>query len=271
MQVVVSDNNNNDDHDAVAIAKEQQQQEISKQHLWILIDSAFPSGGFAHSVGLESYYQLGLCKDVVALKQFCLHSMENITSMYVPIINYIWHDEEVRGSADEYYRFIQQANDFVDANLNNHVAGNASKCQGEALLDIMIDCKDSAQFVNMHCIDMLENTHRHMKQGDRNEDVYAHHVVIYTVIGKALGVNLSDVRYSFCHINLKGIVASAVRLGMIGPSSSQQLQFQLGPLLSNSIALNQHKKDLEDSCQTSPMLDNVQANHENYFFKLFRS
>ncbi len=31
----------------------QGQKELSKQQLWILIDSAFPCGGFAHSQGLE--------------------------------------------------------------------------------------------------------------------------------------------------------------------------------------------------------------------------
>ena len=40
--------------------------------IWQLVDSAFPSGGFAHSAGLEAAFQAGEVATDAELRQFLL-------------------------------------------------------------------------------------------------------------------------------------------------------------------------------------------------------
>ena len=46
--------------------------------LWQLADSAFPSGGFAHSGGLEAAHQLGTVSDADALESFIENGLSQL-------------------------------------------------------------------------------------------------------------------------------------------------------------------------------------------------
>lgn len=85
-------------------------------------DSAFPTGSFAHSAGLEAAYQRGLLTTSEKVEQFLLASIENVGSFSVPFVreaHQLWTDLEAIRALDR----------LLNASLSNHIANRASTQQ----------------------------------------------------------------------------------------------------------------------------------------------
>jgi urease accessory protein len=92
--------------------------------LWQLIDSAFPSGAFAHSWGVEAAYQAGEIESETALRRFLRDSLWQTGHAVLPLVTTAHRDPA---------RF--EALDAVcEAFLTNAVANRASRQQGRAFL-----------------------------------------------------------------------------------------------------------------------------------------
>lgn len=85
-------------------------------------DSAFPTGSFAHSAGLEAAYQRGLLTTSEKVEQFLLASVENVGSFSAPFVreaHQLWNDLEAIRALDR----------LLNASLSNHIANRASTQQ----------------------------------------------------------------------------------------------------------------------------------------------
>src|SRR5215211_1603084 len=91
---------------------------------WQLVDSAFPSGGFAHSWGLEAAYQAGAVTTDAALARFLEDSLWQAGHTALPFV----------GAAYDSPARTAELDDLCDAYLVNAVANRASRAQGKALL-----------------------------------------------------------------------------------------------------------------------------------------
>ena len=60
---------------------------VSDWLLWQLADSAFPSGGFAHSGGLEAAWQQGEVRSRDLLTGFIQHSLTQLGRSVLPFIS----------------------------------------------------------------------------------------------------------------------------------------------------------------------------------------
>src|SRR5258708_19215453 len=89
--------------------------------LWQLADSAFPTGGFAHSIGLEAAWQQGEV-NASSLPRFVRDAMVQAGWGGVPFLLAAHDDPEVLQAIDE----------RCDAFLRNQVANRASRVQGRA-------------------------------------------------------------------------------------------------------------------------------------------
>jgi urease accessory protein len=90
---------------------------------WQIVDSAFPTGVFAHSWGLESAWQHGEVEDSAALQRFVEASVHQAGYAVLPLVNAAFDDPERYEALDE----------LADAFLVNTVANRASRTQGRAL------------------------------------------------------------------------------------------------------------------------------------------
>ena len=92
--------------------------------IWQLVDSAFPSGGFAHSAGLEASWQQGLV-DAESLSSWIETQLAQTARAALPFVL-------AARRAPERFRTIDAD---CDGFLTNHVANRASRSQGQALAD----------------------------------------------------------------------------------------------------------------------------------------
>src|SRR5208337_3847020 len=92
--------------------------------LWQLADSAFPSGGFAHSAGLEAALQLGEVVGPNGLERFVMRSLWQAGAFTLPVLT------EAHFQPED----IDRIDRLCDAMTTNHVANRASRAQGQALL-----------------------------------------------------------------------------------------------------------------------------------------
>src|SRR6187402_2522160 len=91
---------------------------------WQLADSAFPTGAFAHSWGLEAAWQHGEVRDASAVRGFVEAAVQQSAFSVVPLLNAAYRDARRWAELDA----------LADAFLINAVANRASRQQGRSLL-----------------------------------------------------------------------------------------------------------------------------------------
>src|SRR5580765_7551325 len=92
--------------------------------IWQIVDSAFPTGVFAHSWGLEAAWQQGEVDDLDALRACVDASIQQAGYASLPLLNDAYRSLEQLEALDA----------LADAFLLNAVANRASRIQGRTLL-----------------------------------------------------------------------------------------------------------------------------------------
>jgi urease accessory protein len=87
---------------------------------WQVVDSAFPTGVFAHSWGLEAAWQHGEVDSADALRAFLDASIRQAGFTTLPLFNAAYQRPDD----------LEQLDELADAFLLNAVANRASRVQG---------------------------------------------------------------------------------------------------------------------------------------------
>jgi len=211
-----------------------------------LADAAFPTGGFAHSGGLESALQAGEVGDAAALSRFAGQSLWQAGHFALPLI---------RSAHDDPHR-LAELDARADTFLVNHVSNRQSRTQGRALL-----ATAAAIFPN-------EVTP--LREEARRAALLLHHAPLSGAIYTHLGLTLDESQRLFLFTTLRGVLSAAVRLGLIGTHHSQTLQSSLGPSLDDVLATCANLP-LESLAQTAPIADLLAAAHDRLYSRMFQS
>lgn len=207
--------------------------------LWQLADSAFPTGGFAHSNGLEGAWQQGEIRSVKELNAFLESSLWQMGRGILPFVTAA-HDEPDK---------LPVLDQLFEAFQSNHVAKRASRLQGRALLA-------SAQKI-FAPLSLARPLHGHLPP-------------IFGALTNRLGVARFQAASLFCFQHLRGVLSAAVRLGIVGPMEAQTLQHRLGPCASEVLNQCAHLP-VEEVAQTAPLLDLWQGTQDRLYSRLFQS
>ena len=169
--------------------------------LWQLLDSAFPTGGFAHSGGLEAAWQHGEVGTRHELAGFLDAALIQAGHGALPLV-LATHREPGR---------LEELDSLCHDFTTNHVANRASRLQGRAFLTAAQRIFPAVNLSGAHASQAVLP--------------HSHFAPIFGSVLRRLGVGEVATASAFLFSHLRGLLASAVRLNIIGPMEAQVLQF----------------------------------------------
>jgi len=212
--------------------------------IWQLADSAFPSGGFAHSNGLEAAWQQGEVDGAEGLEQFLRDAIVQAGYAALPLIH----------AAHERPGDLAELDALCDAFLTNIVANRSSRIQGQAFL-----LATERAFPATALCEIV-----------RAENLAPHYAPLFGAVGAALGLPRRSTQALFLHLTCRSVLAAAVRLGLIGSNAAQHLQAAMAPHLDDTMELCAGLSTA-DLAQTAPLNDLWQSMHDRIYSRLFQS
>lgn len=212
-----------------------------------LADSAFPSGGFAHSAGLEAAAQLGEVAGSASLGDFVHDACWQAGYGSVPLV----------ADACRRPESVHACDAACDAFLLAAVANRASRTQGRAFVAA---CARSFEEPG------VERLHREVREGR----LRGHHAPLFGATAAALGVSVDDALLVWMHQTVRTVLSAAVRLGMVGAHEAQAIQRATAALRARVVAAC-GPLGRGEVAQTSPRFDVVAAQHGGLYSRLFQS
>jgi urease accessory protein len=215
--------------------------------VWQLIDSGFPSGGFAHSAGLEASVQHGHVSDAAGVRAFTTQLLEQCGRSSLPLVAAAHREPGTLAELDQ----------LSDVFLSNPVANRASRAQGRALLSSVVRSFGHIDFGPLEA----------RQKGDGTA---GHYAPLFGAVLSLLGVDITDTQRAFLFIASRGVGSAAVRLGIIGGYEAQTIQAGLAPLINTIIRQCESRAPYEIA-QTAPLVDLFQSTHDRLYSRLFQS
>lgn len=213
--------------------------------IWQLADSAFPTGTFAHSWGLEAAWQHGEVLNIEGLRRFVGGVLFQTGHGTLPLLTAA-HRDPAR---------LDELDQIADIFLTNVVANRASRVQGRALLTT---CARVWPLAALKAFEASANSR------------CGHCAPMAGATMRALDVSLAAAQRLVLYNASRGVLAAAVRLGITGSYDAQRLQFESAPVMDAVMA---RCGGLDESAlaQTAPLVDLWQASHDRLYSRLFQS
>lgn len=212
---------------------------------WQIVDSAFPTGAFAHSWGLEAAWQQGEIADLEALRAFLHASIHQAGHASLPLVNAAYRSPERLEPLDE----------LADAFLLNAVANQASRVQGRTLVATAARIWPGDEVADLQ---------------SRSSATKAHVAPLSGAVLRAIGLPLATAQCVVLYSAARGVLSAAVRLGIAGSYEAQRMQFECGASL-DIVAERCRGLTERDLAQTEPVLDLLQSGHSRLYSRLFQS
>jgi urease accessory protein len=213
--------------------------------VWQLADSAFPTGGFAHSAGLEAAWQNGEVPDLPALRRFLHESIRQAGRAALPLVT----------AAHLAPSRLEALDALAEAFLTSAVANRASRVQGRALVATCARIWPEPALIALEA---------------RAHGLCAHYAPLAGAVWRTLEIPLDVAQRLFLFQTARGLAAAAVRLGIVGSYEAQRLQADCGAVLEAVVARCATLDD-GDITQTAPILDILQSTHDRLYSRLFQS
>jgi len=210
--------------------------------IWQLMDSAFPTGGFAHSSGLEAAWQHGEVRGRTQLISFTEASLDQLGHAALPFVTAAFDQPERLPEFDK----------LCDAFTTNHVANRASRAQGRAFLTT------------------VERVFKSEVRSPKPEMEFAHFAPVFGACLKRLELSREITARMFFFNHLRSVLAAAVRLNIVGPMEAQALQHQHSAK-AEFVRRRCENLAVDQIAQTAPLLDLWQGGQDRLYSRLFQS
>jgi len=212
-----------------------------------IADSTFPTGGFAHSAGLEAAMHLGEASTPDRLDAYTHALLWNTGNASLPF---------VAGAYDSPAE-VWTLDARVDALLTNHVANRASRTQGRAFVATCARVFDDPVLASLGA-------------QSRTRQVTAHFAPVLGASLAALSIERRDALALHLYLTFRGVASAAVRLGIVGPYEAQRLQQRHAATMDAVLDLCSRLRPA-DAATTAPLLDVFGATHDRLYARLFQS
>ncbi|CAI9092123.1 OLC1v1027291C3 [Oldenlandia corymbosa var. corymbosa] len=229
--------------------------QLMRSHLqwsqWQLLDSILPTGGFAHSFGLEAAIQAHLVSGPEDLQAYVIRILENTGSLLLPFV----YSSTISPDMQTWHKLDR----MLDATLTNEVGRKASVSQGSALLRVA-----AAVYVEIPSLKLMRSTA--LSSGA----VSFHHAPIFGLVCGLLQIDAKTAQKAYMFVTMRDVISAATRLNLVGPMGAAVLQHQVS-FIAEDLTKKWMNRSAEEACQTSPLLDTVQGCHAYLFSRLFCS
>jgi urease accessory protein len=203
-----------------------------------LADGGFPTGGFAHSAGLEAANSLGEVADV---DRFVRDAVWQAAHAALPFVRRAW-----AAPAE-----IAHVDAEADAFLLGHVANRASRAQGRAFV------ATCASAFGEPAIGKLDDD-------VRAGSLHGHLAPMQGAVGAALGLSREQTLAFALFACARGVTSAAIRLGRMGPLEAQGVLATL-PFDAALRAVP------DQPMQTAPIAELCGQLHDLLYSRLFQS
>ncbi len=210
-------------------------------------DSAFPIGGYAHSMGLEEVVRLGVVTDEKSLLQYCRqHSIPALEHFEIPMLL------AVHATADDLGSVIQLDHQ-VDGQKPAAELRRASIAAGKRRLEMVTQLFPSST---------LEN----FSQAVKNDRTPCHHLTVFALVYAPFPAEVATIAYA--HQALTGLCLSAMKLLRFGQDGAQRV---LTAAMSTLNVRSPRDISPEVAGWFDPLTDIASMRHEIAFERLFIS
>jgi urease accessory protein len=172
------------------------------------------------------------------------------------------------GAAHERTEDLADIDALCDAFLSNSVANRASRIQGSAfLLAARRAFPSLPEFAATHYAPLFGAVCGMLGVTGGQPPP-----AVGTAEGRCppLSAGRRTTQALFLQIACRGVLAAAVRLGVIGSNAAQRLQAELAPHLQETLDRCEHLP-LDRLSQTAPLIDLWQSMHDRIYSRLFQS
>ncbi|KAJ4830238.1 hypothetical protein Tsubulata_040596 [Turnera subulata] len=218
---------------------------------WQLLDSLLPTGGFAHSYGIEAAIQARVILGPDHLRTYLTHILDNTGSLLLPFVC----SAAMSPTLDAW----KKLDTTLDATLTNEVSRKASITQGSALMRVAV-----AVFTEIPAL----KTMRDALLGSKA--VSFHHAPAFGIVCGLLGMDPETCQRAYMFITMRDALSAATRLNVVGPLGAAVLQHQVSAA-AEILLQKWMNRPVDEACQTSPLLDTLQGCHGYLFSRLFCS
>ncbi|KAJ6964089.1 urease accessory protein UreF [Populus alba x Populus x berolinensis] len=194
---------------------------------WQLIDSILPTGGFAHSFGIEAAIQARVILNPEDFQTYVIHVLENTGSLLLPYV----YSAAMCPDLDNWRKLDR----MLDATLTNEVSRKASVSQGSALMRVA-----AAVFTEIPSLKIM----REMSLG--SGIVAFHHAPVFGIVCGLLGMDSETSQRAYMFITMRDAFSAATRLNLVGPLGAAVLQHQVS-IAAETMLKRWMNREVEDA------------------------
>lgn len=213
-----------------------------------LSDSAFPSGGFAFSGGLETLVQEGSVSGDAEMEEFVT---TQVLPRWIGIDRWFLHQAHCAAGREDATAQLAELDVLCEAHNLSAPLAEASARMGRAALT-------SAMRVGIEPAEAYATT---VKSGAAP----GHLPIVQGLLGRALDMPVAAIEAAALHGLLMGTLSAAVRMGKLGAIGAQAVLLRLGPVAAAQL----HEAPNELPAAFCPLADIAAARRSRLTTPLF--
>lgn len=223
-------------------------------HLIQINDSAFPTGSFAHSFGMETYVQENVIRNDEDLWEFC--------DMYL---------RQNLASTDAI--FVKEAFELAKVGDREGLIHLEKICHG---IKLAPETREGSAMMGRRFLQTIYPLHDNHElltywyQKFKEQEIKGHHSIAYGIYCALVGADVQDAIEAFLYSSVTALVQNAIRSVPLGQQSGVRTVYSLLPVIKET-AKSVMEKNLDNLDNNTVALEIASMRHEYLFSRLFIS